>query len=302
MTATLYPGVIFSVFFVLNLFIWGQKSSGAVPFSYMFAILVLWFGISVPLVFLGSYFGFRREVSFFDELTEMCAESLQAKSCRIVSTDGKILSALDGKSHVTAVALNINPLLQLVGLQSASGDMADERLPVAKLEHRALLIAEALAKTAACCYGGPFHLGGKPRIHWLWEDVLPLSGKRALTLEDSTPVVHVGARVVFSIQDGSPCSQAGSLRLRRPMTVQDICDIRRAHQDACDERQEELLAEFPGAESVRAVMDLKSYTADKVEFQLGHRDTKARQADAETVRRGEARESFFDSALFGLRR
>lgn len=27
----------------------------------MFALLVLWFGISVPLVFLGSYFGFRRE-------------------------------------------------------------------------------------------------------------------------------------------------------------------------------------------------------------------------------------------------
>eukprot|EP00439_Symbiodinium_sp_Y106_P057404 s1435_g8.t1 len=61
MTAMLYPGVIFMVFFVLNLFIWGQKSSGAVPFTTMFAILVLWFGISVPLVFLGSYFGFRRE-------------------------------------------------------------------------------------------------------------------------------------------------------------------------------------------------------------------------------------------------
>lgn len=61
MTAMLYPGVIFLVFFILNLFIWGQKSSGAVPFTTMFALLVLWFGISVPLVFLGSYFGFRRE-------------------------------------------------------------------------------------------------------------------------------------------------------------------------------------------------------------------------------------------------
>lgn len=49
------------IFFVLNLFIWGQKSSGAVPFTTMFAVLVLWFGISVPLCFLGSYFGFRRE-------------------------------------------------------------------------------------------------------------------------------------------------------------------------------------------------------------------------------------------------
>merc|ERR1712084_61418 len=55
-----FPGVVFVIFFVLNLLIWGQKSSGSVPFTTMFALLVLWFGISVPLVFLGSYFGFRK--------------------------------------------------------------------------------------------------------------------------------------------------------------------------------------------------------------------------------------------------
>jgi len=33
MTAFLFPGVIFCIFFILNLFIWGQKSSGAVPFG-----------------------------------------------------------------------------------------------------------------------------------------------------------------------------------------------------------------------------------------------------------------------------
>ena len=48
------------VFFTLNFFVWGEKSSGAVPFGTMFALLVLWFGISVPLVFLGAYFGYRR--------------------------------------------------------------------------------------------------------------------------------------------------------------------------------------------------------------------------------------------------
>merc|ERR1712032_1162101 len=61
MTAFLYPGILFVVFFILNLFIWGQKSSGAVPFTTMFAILVLWFGVSVPLVFLGAYTAFRKE-------------------------------------------------------------------------------------------------------------------------------------------------------------------------------------------------------------------------------------------------
>merc|ERR1719461_428222 len=37
LTAFLFPGVVFVIFFVLNLLIWGQKSSGAVPFTTMFA-------------------------------------------------------------------------------------------------------------------------------------------------------------------------------------------------------------------------------------------------------------------------
>jgi len=59
-TAFLYPGTVFVIFFVLDLFIWGTHSSGAVPFGTMFALLVLWFGISVPLVFLGAFFGFKK--------------------------------------------------------------------------------------------------------------------------------------------------------------------------------------------------------------------------------------------------
>jgi len=60
LTAFLYPGTVFVIFFFLNLFIWGARSSGAVPFTTMFALLVLWFGISVPLVFLGAFFGYKK--------------------------------------------------------------------------------------------------------------------------------------------------------------------------------------------------------------------------------------------------
>ncbi|KAF8062046.1 TMN7 [Scenedesmus sp. PABB004] len=58
-TALLFPGVVFGVFFVLDLLIWGQKSSGAVPFGTLLALTFLWFGVSVPLVFVGSYYGFK---------------------------------------------------------------------------------------------------------------------------------------------------------------------------------------------------------------------------------------------------
>ncbi|KTG40331.1 hypothetical protein cypCar_00005290 [Cyprinus carpio] len=60
-TATLYPAVVFSICFVLNCFIWGEHSSGAVPFTTMLALLCMWFGISMPLVYLGYYFGFRKQ-------------------------------------------------------------------------------------------------------------------------------------------------------------------------------------------------------------------------------------------------
>ncbi|GKU87209.1 hypothetical protein SLEP1_g1651 [Rubroshorea leprosula] len=59
-TAFMFPATVFAIFFVLNALIWGQKSSGAVPFGTMFALVLLWFGISVPLVFVGSYIGFKK--------------------------------------------------------------------------------------------------------------------------------------------------------------------------------------------------------------------------------------------------
>jgi len=60
-TAFLFPGIVFGVFCFLNTLVWGEKSSGAVPFGTFFVLVFLWFGISVPLVFMGSYFGFKKE-------------------------------------------------------------------------------------------------------------------------------------------------------------------------------------------------------------------------------------------------
>ncbi|GJQ11661.1 hypothetical protein GpartN1_g3452.t1 [Galdieria partita] len=59
-TAILFPGLIFVVFFCLNFLMWLSQSNDTVPFSTLVLILFLWFGISLPLVFLGSYFGRKR--------------------------------------------------------------------------------------------------------------------------------------------------------------------------------------------------------------------------------------------------
>nr|BAN20623.1 conserved hypothetical protein [Riptortus pedestris] len=60
LTSMLCPGVVFSMFFVLNLILWAKGSSAAVPFSTLVALLSLWFLVSVPLTFVGSVFGFRK--------------------------------------------------------------------------------------------------------------------------------------------------------------------------------------------------------------------------------------------------
>ncbi|CAL8263181.1 unnamed protein product [Lota lota] len=60
LTALLCPGIIFADFFLMNLILWVEGSSAAIPFGTLVAILALWFGISVPLTFLGAYFGFKK--------------------------------------------------------------------------------------------------------------------------------------------------------------------------------------------------------------------------------------------------
>ncbi|CAK9821413.1 Transmembrane 9 superfamily member 2 [Anthophora retusa] len=60
LTSMLSPGIVFSLFFIMNLIFWANGSSAAVPFSTLIALLALWFGVSLPLTFIGAYFGFRK--------------------------------------------------------------------------------------------------------------------------------------------------------------------------------------------------------------------------------------------------
>lgn len=60
-TALGFPGLCFGLFFILDLIAWGYGSSDAVPFTTILVLLVLWFGISAPLVFVGAYFGYKTD-------------------------------------------------------------------------------------------------------------------------------------------------------------------------------------------------------------------------------------------------
>lgn len=59
-TAFLFPGLAFGLIFVMNLFVWAQASSTAIPFGTLLAIVSLWLFIQLPLVYVGSRYGYTR--------------------------------------------------------------------------------------------------------------------------------------------------------------------------------------------------------------------------------------------------
>eukprot|EP00992_Anisonema_acinus_P014398 TRINITY_DN9263_c0_g1_i2.p1 TRINITY_DN9263_c0_g1~~TRINITY_DN9263_c0_g1_i2.p1 ORF type:complete len:634 (+),score=110.57 TRINITY_DN9263_c0_g1_i2:46-1947(+) len=62
LAGTMLPGQVFLIFFILNLMLWGKAASNAVPFTTLFALVGMWFFVSVPLVFVGAIFGYKRPV------------------------------------------------------------------------------------------------------------------------------------------------------------------------------------------------------------------------------------------------
>ncbi|KAJ6780819.1 hypothetical protein PWT90_00506 [Aphanocladium album] len=59
-TALLFPGLMFGLVFIVNLFVWAQASSTAIPFGSLVLIVMLWLCFQVPLVYAGAYYGFEK--------------------------------------------------------------------------------------------------------------------------------------------------------------------------------------------------------------------------------------------------
>ena len=59
-TAMVIPSLGFGTFFFINMFLAAEGSSEAVHITLLLQILLMWFGISVPLVYLGAFVGFSK--------------------------------------------------------------------------------------------------------------------------------------------------------------------------------------------------------------------------------------------------
>jgi len=59
LTATAFPGLVMTLFLLLNICLASSGASSAVSIWTILLLFVLWVGVASPLVFVGTYFGFR---------------------------------------------------------------------------------------------------------------------------------------------------------------------------------------------------------------------------------------------------
>jgi len=93
-TGCLFPAVVFFTGFILNFFIWGKHSSGAVPFTTMLALVSMWFGIDVPLVYVGFYFGFRKQPYNHPVRTNQIPRQVPEQPCYLRSFPSMVLAGV----------------------------------------------------------------------------------------------------------------------------------------------------------------------------------------------------------------
>lgn len=82
MSSLFFPSTVFSVLITLNTAIWGGKS--AVPIATMSLLILSWFVISIPLTFLGSYFGYHKNASKEEQYENLRVNEIPSKIPELV--------------------------------------------------------------------------------------------------------------------------------------------------------------------------------------------------------------------------
>lgn len=75
-TAVLFPGTCFSVFVFFNTVLAFYHSSGSAPFLEIVILAVMWCCVSIPLVFVGAFFGYKKEAITFPTVTSTIARAI----------------------------------------------------------------------------------------------------------------------------------------------------------------------------------------------------------------------------------
>ncbi len=76
LTATLFPGCAFGLFILCNIALSIYQSTAAVSFFQIFKVIMLWCCVSIPLVFFGAFFGYKRDTWSYPTVTSTIPRSV----------------------------------------------------------------------------------------------------------------------------------------------------------------------------------------------------------------------------------
>mmetsp|Transcript_16062 Transcript_16062/g.44416 ORF Transcript_16062/g.44416 Transcript_16062/m.44416 type:complete len:654 (-) Transcript_16062:2219-4180(-) len=93
-TALLFPGVAFCIFCFFNIVLFFMHSSAAAPFLDVIIVAAMWCGVSVPLVFVGAYFGYKQEAIAFPTVTSTIARAIPPPSTLLNPMVGMLVTGI----------------------------------------------------------------------------------------------------------------------------------------------------------------------------------------------------------------
>lgn len=93
LTALLFPGIAFGTFLFFNIILWFLRSVASAPFLDVIIVAAMWCCVSVPLVFLGAYFGYKADVIEYPTVTSTIARAIPPPP---IMLDPRIGMALTG--------------------------------------------------------------------------------------------------------------------------------------------------------------------------------------------------------------
>jgi transmembrane 9 superfamily member 2/4 len=93
-TALFYPGLAFGVFVFFNIVLWFLHSSASAPFLDVIVVAAMWCCVSIPLVFLGAYFGYKADSIEFPTDTSTIARAIPPAPLLLDPMVGMVLTGI----------------------------------------------------------------------------------------------------------------------------------------------------------------------------------------------------------------
>jgi transmembrane 9 superfamily member 2/4 len=93
-TALFFPGIAFGIFLFFNVILWIIHSSASAPFLDVIVVAALWCCVSIPLVFLGAYFGYKSDSIEFPTETSTIARAIPSVPMLLDPMVGMVLTGI----------------------------------------------------------------------------------------------------------------------------------------------------------------------------------------------------------------